>query len=130
MLQLDLALPSRSRRSTEIRYFAHHRNRHDKSELSQNPVLTEWSIQDLNEDPDVKLVQDGSEVKLDASTCVVSVDYLTKPVEVLQSIRRQTNDGGKVHLGTSNRWFPTKVVGRWLEVSEDERLDMVGDYQW
>ena len=30
----------------------------------------------------------------------------------------------------SNRCFPTKAVGRWLKVSEDERLDMVGDYQW
>lgn len=101
-----------------------------KSELSQNQVFTKWTSQDLNEDPDVKIPLDEGEVKLDASTCVVSIDYLTKPVAVLQSIRRQTNDGGKVHLVISNRCFPTKVVGRWLKVSEDGRLEMVGDYLW
>ena len=102
----------------------------NKSELSQNPIFTRWTIQDLNEEPDVKLPRDDGELKLDASTCVVSVDYLTKPVDVLQSIRRQTSRGAKVHLVISNRCFPTKVVGRWLQVSEDERLEMVGDYLW
>jgi hypothetical protein len=105
----------------------------NRSEMSKNPVLKAWSVQDLNEDPDVRLPQTGSrdqERKLDASTCVVSIDYLTKPVEVLASIRQQTNIGGKVHLVISNRCFPTKVVGRWLSLSEDERLEMVGDYLW
>ncbi|KIW29475.1 uncharacterized protein PV07_05289 [Cladophialophora immunda] len=101
----------------------------NRAELSKNPVLTHWSVQDLNEDPEVHLP--GPAVgKLDASTCVVSIDYLTKPVEVLQSIRRQTNQGGRVHLVISNRCFPTKVVGRWLKIDEDERLNMVGDYLW
>lgn len=105
----------------------------NKSELATNPVLKAWSIQDLNEDPDVQLPQmesQDSDKKLDASTCVVSIDYLTKPVDVLASIRRQTNIGGKVHLVISNRCFPTKVVGRWLKIGEDERLEMVGDYLW
>jgi hypothetical protein len=102
----------------------------NKSELSQNPTLTKWTTQDLNEDPNVKLPQDDGEITLDASTCVVSIDYLSQPVEVLQSIRQQTNEGGKVHLVISNRCFPTKVVGHWLRISEDERLEMVGDYLW
>jgi len=98
------------------------------SELSRNPVLKAFEVQDLNDDPDVQLP--GAAGKLDASTCVVSIDYLTKPVDVLSSIRKQTNQGGKVHLVISNRCFPTKVVGRWLKIDEDERLDMVGDYLW
>src|SRR2546421_12569166 len=79
-------------------------------ELSQNPVLTKWTIQDLNEDPHVKVPQGEGEVKLDASTCVVSIDYLTDPVEVPQSIRRQTNKGGKVHLAILNRCFRRKSL--------------------
>jgi hypothetical protein len=67
---------------------------------------------------------------LDASTCVVSIDYLTSPVQVLSSIRQQTNPGGKIHLIISNRCFPTKAVGRWLKVGEEQRLEMVGDYLW
>ncbi len=105
----------------------------NKSELSTNPVLRAWSVQDLNEDPDIRLPEAQSQDtdrKLDASTCVVSIDYLTKPVDVLASIKRQTNIGGKVHLVISNRCFPTKVVGRWLKIDENERLGMVGDYLW
>ena len=98
-------------------------------ELGKNPVLKHFSVQDLNEDPEVQL-PGSSDGRLDASTCVVSVDYLTKPVEVLRSIRRQTNEGGKVHLVISNRCFPTKAVSRWLKVDEDDRLNMVGDYLW
>lgn len=99
----------------------------NEEELKANPVLAAYMVQDLNEDPDVQLPRQHG-VKLDASTCVVSIDYLTKPVEVLQSIREQTVDGGKVHLAISNRCFPTKVVGRWLKVGEEDRLEMVGDY--
>ena len=102
----------------------------NKSELGGNPVLTGWMVQDLNEDPDVKLPEAAAGTTLDASTCVVSIDYLTKPVDILKSIRSQTNQGGKVHLIISNRCFPTKVVGRWLRVPEEQRLEMVGDYLW
>lgn len=28
----------------------------------------------------------------------------------------------------SNRCFPTKAIARWLQQSEQERLEMVGDY--
>ena len=101
----------------------------NKSELSKNRVLKDWTVQDLNEDPEVKLPESTAR-KLDASTCVVSIDYLTKPVEVLHSIRQQTNEGGKVHLIISNRCFPTKAVGRWLKIDEEGRLEMVGDYLW
>ncbi|EXJ60617.1 hypothetical protein A1O7_04770 [Cladophialophora yegresii CBS 114405] len=108
-------------------------------ELSENKALKRWSVQDLNSDPDVRVPgasatgeESGSKAdqKLDASTCVVSIDYLTKPLEVLKSIRHHTKEGGKVHLIISNRCFPTKVVGRWLQVDEEDRLAMVGDYLW
>ncbi|KAL2423881.1 hypothetical protein ABEF95_009256 [Exophiala dermatitidis] len=98
-------------------------------ELSKNPVLKHWAVQDLNEEPEVRL-PGPSGGNLDASTCVVSIDYLTKPVDVLQGIRKQTKEGGKVHLIISNRCFPTKVVGRWLKVDKEQRLEMVADYLW
>lgn len=110
----------------------------NKSELSRNPTLNAWTVQDLNQHPDVRFQapppSDDRDTlgvaKLDASTCVVSIDYLTKPVEVLSSVLRLMHDGGRVHLAMSNRCFPTKVVRRWLQVSEEERLEMVGDYLW
>lgn len=95
-------------------------------ELAANPLLKETILQDLNVDPTVPL----SVAPLNATVCVVSIDYLTKPVSVLSSIRERTVEGGSVHLVISNRCFPTKAVGRWLRVGEDERLKMVGDYLW
>lgn len=98
----------------------------NSAELERNQYLTGGRIlRDLNLEPDVDAVLDG---QVDAATCVVSIDYLTKPVEVLRSLREKMREGGKVHLVISNRCFPTKVVRRWLMIGEKERLEMVGDY--
>jgi len=94
------------------------------AELKANPILHQSVLQDLNVDPIIP----SSLVPLAATVCVVSIDYLTKPLEVLTSIRERTNTDGSIHLIISNRCFPTKAVGRWLRVSEQERLQMVGDY--
>ena len=113
-------------------------------ELRRNSALRGWSVRDLNREPEIAVPKvdgdgsrpgggggdDGGVEKIDAATCVVSIDYLTKPVEVLASLRSVTKPGGAVHLVVSNRCFPTKVVRRWLEVDEKARLEMVGDYLW
>lgn len=108
----------------------------NKAELDANNVLNNGRlIFDLNEYPDIaaalqkaQLVGQDDEEKLDASTNVVSTDYLTQPVEVLKSLREVTKLGGTVHLVISNRCFPTKAINRWLRVDEAERLLMVGDF--
>lgn len=111
----------------------------NKAELDGNPILNNGRILvDLNDSPDVATAlrsskaigsSGGSEEDLlDASTCVVSIDYLTDPVSVLRGVREATKPGGTVHLTISNRCFPTKAMSRWLRVDEQERLQMVGDY--
>ncbi|KAK8066707.1 hypothetical protein PG997_013454 [Apiospora hydei] len=118
----------------------------NQEELAANRVLNCGKIVvDLNEKPDVARalresndpMQNTSSAggtatqedkKFDASTLVVSIDYLIHPVEVLRSLRDVTKDGGAVHLTISNRCFPTKAIARWLKISEEERLQMVGDY--
>jgi hypothetical protein len=121
------------------------------AELSANPVLNptpsskgrdgeqaerRWWLQDLNSSPQilppesVSARSQGENPAIDATTCVVSIDYLTSPVAVLESVRSLTKAGGSVHLVISNRCFPTKAVGRWLKVDEPKRLEMVGDYLW
>lgn len=106
----------------------------NKKELDANKVLNDGRVLvDLNEKPDVAAALEGMGMpkgSLDASTCVVSIDYLTRPVAVLTSLREATRQGGSVHLAISNRCFPTKAVERWLRVDEEERLAMVGDYLW
>ncbi len=94
------------------------------AELNANPILSHSILQDLNANPDIP-ERIGM---LDTSLCVVSIDYLTRSVEVLRSLLERTRVGGSVHLVVSNRCFPSKVVGRWLRVGEEERLAMVGDF--
>jgi hypothetical protein len=108
----------------------------NKAELDANQVLNSGRLlKDLNEDPDIasalteiQAVSGDENSKLDASTNVVSTDYLTKPVDVLKSLLQATKTGGTVHLTISNRCFPTKAISRWLRVEEDERLEMVADF--
>ena len=108
----------------------------NKAELDANEVISAGRVLvDLNKKPNIadalrneSLVGEDDGSRFDASTNVVSIDYLTAPVEVLQSLRDVTKKGGSVHLTISNRCFPTKAMSRWLRVDEDERLNMVGDF--
>ncbi len=98
----------------------------NKKELDANPILKSSLLQNLNINPTIS----PSLSPLSATTCVVSIDYLTQPLSVLTSLHHLTKAGGTIHLVISNRCFPTKAVGRWLRVNEEERLRMVGDYLW
>jgi hypothetical protein len=96
----------------------------NQRELDENPILASRIVQDLNTNP----VLPPSVKDLDAATCVVSIDYITKPRKFLEDLRGRMKPEGNVHLVISNRCFPSKVVGRWLRIGERERLNMVGDY--
>jgi hypothetical protein len=107
----------------------------NKAELDRNDVFgkAEHSrmLVDLNGQPEIPSAiakVGGGQEGLDAATCVVSIDYLTQPLEVLSSLRTNMKKGGTVHLVISNRCFPTKAMSRWLRVDEQERLAMVGDF--
>ena len=54
-------------------------------------------------------------------TNTVSVDYLSKPVEVFQEMHRVLKPGGKAIMSFSNRCFPTKG-----ERSYDTTADVSG----
>lgn len=73
-------------------------------ELKRNPVLTEYSVKDLNVDPNLPY-EDNS---FDTITNVVSVDYLSKPFEIFKEMHRVLKPGGRAIMSFSNRCFPTK----------------------
>jgi hypothetical protein len=98
-------------------------------EMKLNGVFKEWRVLDLNKAPhDVRSGWGETEkdIKFDAVTCVVSIDYLVKPLEICRNLLDATNEGGKVHLVISNRCFPNKVVRRWMMLEELGRLELVG----
>lgn len=69
-------------------------------ELEQNPQLNDFVVKDLNNDPTFPF-EDAS---FDKVTCVVSIDYLNKPLEVVKEIGRVLRPGGEAIISMSNRW--------------------------
>lgn len=93
-------------------------------ELEANRLLAERIVHDLNLDPRLPLPDQA----FDAVICTVSVEYLTKPQEVLAEARRVLRPGGRFIITFSNRWFPPKVIKVWQDVHELERVGLVMEY--
>lgn len=58
-------------------------------ELMMNPSKTEWKVQNLNADPNLPF----SDNEFDIITNSLSVDYLTKPMEVFKEMHRVLKPG-------------------------------------
>jgi hypothetical protein len=58
----------------------------------------------------------------------VSVDYLTRPVEVFAEVGRVLRPGGRFVTTFSNRCFPTKAIYGWLANDEPTRCRIVETY--
>ena len=69
-------------------------------ELEANKQLTNHFVQDLNTNPDLSQFEDNS---FDVICNVVSVDYLTKPLEIFQEMHRILRPGGVSLMTFSNR---------------------------
>lgn len=77
----------------------------NEKELASNPSLTSWNVQDLNVNPKLPYADNSFSVVL----CQLSIDYLTKPLQVLKEVGRVLKPGGTVHILFSNRLFLSKV---------------------
>lgn len=82
-------------------------------ELKYNGQLTAgYQTKDLNDDPKLPYPDNS----FDAVTCVVSMDYLVQPVEILKEVHRVLRPGGKIIVSQSNHCFPSKTIAMvsWL----------------
>mmetsp|Transcript_29301 Transcript_29301/g.32428 ORF Transcript_29301/g.32428 Transcript_29301/m.32428 type:complete len:341 (+) Transcript_29301:74-1096(+) len=93
-------------------------------ELKFNDQLTDFEGRNLNKDPKLPY-KDNS---FDAVTCVVSIDYLNKPIQILKEVHRVLRPGGKVIISQSNRCFSTKAVRMWLTMNDRQHLDLINGY--
>jgi len=93
-------------------------------ELAANKQLSSSVARNLNVEPKLPF-PDSS---FDVVTCVVSVDYLTSPLEVFREVNRVLKPGGRFIISQSNRCFPTKAVNIWLRIGEINRLRLIGSY--
>ena len=92
-------------------------------ELSANPAATQRLVHDLNADPRVPLPDDD----VDAAVCCVSIDYLTRPIEVLADVGRVLRPGGQLAVTFSNRCFPTKAVRGWLRTDDEQHGAVISE---
>jgi len=87
-------------------------------ELAANPRLDDRRVQDLNRSPSLPC----ADASFDAVLCAVSVQYLTRPVEVFRDCARVLRPGGKLVIATSHRLFPTKAIAAWRSLEPDDRM--------
>jgi FKBP-type peptidyl-prolyl cis-trans isomerase 2 len=96
----------------------------NQTELEQNPRLTEFKVHDLNTEPRLPYADESFDVVL----CTVSVEYLTRPIDIFREVARVLKAGGVFVVTFSNRWFPPKVIQVWEELHEFERVGLVMEY--
>ena len=93
-------------------------------EMEDNPDLDDYVIQDINVDP----VLPYEDATFDAVVITVSVQYLTRPIEVFRQVNRILKPGGIFIVTFSNRMFPTKAVRIWRYSTDKGHLDLVAAY--
>lgn len=93
----------------------------NRNELLRNESLTEILIHDINRNPHIPLPDASADVVLNT----VSVDYMTRPIEVFLEVGRILRPGGLFLVIFSNRMFQQKAVRVWRESDEEERVLLV-----
>ena len=76
----------------------------NQEELNANPRLDQAVVHNLNENPTLPF----PDARFDAVMIVVSIQYLTRPFEVFEEIKRVLKPGGKCIIAMSHRLFPPK----------------------
>jgi len=94
------------------------------SEMQANPQLTRSLVHDLNKLPQLPFATGY----FDAVMNTVSVQYLTRPVEVFREVARVLRPGGVSIVTFSDRLFPTKAIRIWREGSDDDHVALVQEY--
>ncbi|HEY2563353.1 MAG TPA: methyltransferase domain-containing protein, partial [Acidimicrobiales bacterium] len=96
----------------------------NSEELEANPAASVTVVHDLNAEPRLPF----DDATFDAVVCCVSVDYLTRPVEVFTDVARVLRPGGPFVCTFSNRCVPTKAIRGWLYATDEEHCSIVGRY--
>jgi SAM-dependent methyltransferase len=96
----------------------------NEEELRRNDRLDSYVVQNLNTNPRLPF-RDG---EFDGVGICVSIDYLTRPVEVLREVGRVLKAGSPIIITFSNRCFPTKVVAVWNQLDDSGHMKLVERY--
>lgn len=93
-------------------------------ELSENPQLTDYVVQNLNRNARLPFKDES----FDGCVLTVSVQYLTNPVAVFAEVGRVLRPGAPFLTVFSNRMFPTKAVAIWRSLDDQGHRKLVETY--
>jgi SAM-dependent methyltransferase len=93
-------------------------------EMAENPHLDEYVVHDVNADPRLPFAND----EFDAVVLTVSIQYVTRPIDLFQDVNRVLKPGGLFAVIFSNRMFPTKAVAVWRSMGDAQHVKLVNSY--
>ena len=93
-------------------------------ELRRNERLDSYVVQNLNTNFGLPF----GNGEFDGVAICVSLDYLTRPVEVLREVGRVLKVGAPLVVTFSNRCFPTKAVEIWHRLDDAGHIRLVEGY--
>ena len=96
----------------------------NEAELQGNERLDYYVVQNLNAEPRLPF----GDAEFDGVGICVSIDYLTRPVEVLRQVGRILRLGGPTIITFSNRCFPSKAVAIWHQLDDHGHMRLVERY--
>jgi SAM-dependent methyltransferase len=96
----------------------------NRKEMQDNPQLSQALVHDLNRTPRLPF----ADAAFDAALCAVSVQYLTRPIEVFRDVCRTLRPGAPFVVSFSNRCFPDKAVALWHAASDEQHVAIVIAY--
>jgi SAM-dependent methyltransferase len=96
----------------------------NEAELQRNESLDSYAVQNLNINPRLPF----GDAEFDGCGICVSIDYLTRPIEVLREVGRVLKVSSPTIISFSNRCFPTKAVEIWHRLDDLGHMRLVESY--
>lgn len=66
--------------------------------------------------------------KYDAAVCTCSLEYMTRPVDILRYVAHFLDPGAPVILAFTNSYDPARAIRGWTELHEFERMGLALEY--
>jgi SAM-dependent methyltransferase len=96
----------------------------NRAEMEDNPALREVVVHNVNQNPRMPF----ADASFDGAVMTVSVQYLTRPLELFADVGRVLRARAPFIVTFSNRMFPTKAVALWHGANNDQRVAIVKQY--
>jgi hypothetical protein len=96
----------------------------NRAEMEDNPALTEVIVHNVNREARLPLPDET----FDGVVMTVSIQYITRPIEVFAEVGRVLKPGRPFIVTFSNRMFPTKAIALWQQAGGDQRVAIAMRY--